>query len=142
VIPRLARELRNDLPEVKGFSERNIKLMVQFAHEYSAPFDKHRELANNYIDQAARLLVVGYGFNDDHLQTHLVKRIRDGLPTIILTRTPSGIAKTLAEESPNCVCLSEPSGESGVSVLAKGVSFERTGDNIWDIGTLAKELLG
>ena len=34
VIPRLARELRNELPEVKGFSERNIKLMVQFAQEY------------------------------------------------------------------------------------------------------------
>ncbi len=36
VIPRLARELRNELPEVKGFSERNIKLMVQFAQEYPA----------------------------------------------------------------------------------------------------------
>lgn len=38
VIPRLARELRNELPEVKGFSERNIKLMVQFAHEYPELF--------------------------------------------------------------------------------------------------------
>src|SRR5438094_763711 len=38
VIPRLARELRNELPEVKGFSERNIKLMVQFAHEYPSAF--------------------------------------------------------------------------------------------------------
>jgi predicted nuclease of restriction endonuclease-like (RecB) superfamily len=38
VIPRLARELRNELPEVKGFSERNIKLMVQFAREYPAAF--------------------------------------------------------------------------------------------------------
>ncbi|MFI5386881.1 MAG: PDDEXK nuclease domain-containing protein [Fimbriimonadales bacterium] len=38
VIPRLARELRNELPEVKGFSERNIKLMVQFAHEYRDAF--------------------------------------------------------------------------------------------------------
>ena len=25
VIPRLARDIRNELPEVKGFSERNIK---------------------------------------------------------------------------------------------------------------------
>lgn len=39
VIPRLARELRNELPEIKGFSERNIKLMVQFAHEYPEAFD-------------------------------------------------------------------------------------------------------
>jgi predicted nuclease of restriction endonuclease-like (RecB) superfamily len=34
VIPRLARDIANDMPEVKGFSERNIKLMTQFAAEY------------------------------------------------------------------------------------------------------------
>jgi predicted nuclease of restriction endonuclease-like (RecB) superfamily len=34
VIPRLARDLRNELPEVKGFSERNIKLMTQFCRQY------------------------------------------------------------------------------------------------------------
>jgi predicted nuclease of restriction endonuclease-like (RecB) superfamily len=38
VIPRLARDLRNELPEIKGFSERNIKLMVQFYHEYPVLF--------------------------------------------------------------------------------------------------------
>lgn len=38
VIPRLASELRNDLPELKGFSERNMKLMVQFAREYPNAF--------------------------------------------------------------------------------------------------------
>jgi hypothetical protein len=34
VIPRLARDLRNELPEMKGFSERNIKLMTQFSRQY------------------------------------------------------------------------------------------------------------
>lgn len=34
VIPRLSQDIRNELPEVKGFSERNIKLMVQFYREY------------------------------------------------------------------------------------------------------------
>lgn len=35
VIPRLSRDLRNDLPEVKGFSERNIGYMIRFAREYA-----------------------------------------------------------------------------------------------------------
>jgi predicted nuclease of restriction endonuclease-like (RecB) superfamily len=34
VIPRLAKALKNELPEVKGFSERNIGLMVRFYREY------------------------------------------------------------------------------------------------------------
>ena len=35
VIPRLATDLKNELPEEKGFSERNIKRMLRFYHEYS-----------------------------------------------------------------------------------------------------------
>ena len=34
VIPRLARDLRNELPEEKGFSERNFKQMLAFHREY------------------------------------------------------------------------------------------------------------
>ena len=34
VIPRLARDLHNELPEEKGFSERNIKRMLAFHREY------------------------------------------------------------------------------------------------------------
>jgi predicted nuclease of restriction endonuclease-like (RecB) superfamily len=34
VLPRLAIDLRNELPEVKGFSVRNLMLMTQFAREY------------------------------------------------------------------------------------------------------------
>jgi predicted nuclease of restriction endonuclease-like (RecB) superfamily len=37
VIPRLARELRNELPEIKGFSERNIGRMIAFYREYPGP---------------------------------------------------------------------------------------------------------
>lgn len=34
VIPRLARDLHNELPEEKGFSERNIKRMLAFYRQY------------------------------------------------------------------------------------------------------------
>jgi hypothetical protein len=34
VIPRLARDMHNELPEEKGFSERNIKRMLAFYREY------------------------------------------------------------------------------------------------------------
>lgn len=36
VIPRLARDIRNELPEVKGFSERNIGYMIRLVREYGA----------------------------------------------------------------------------------------------------------
>ena len=35
IIPRLARDLHNEVPEEKGFSERNIKRMLAFYREYA-----------------------------------------------------------------------------------------------------------
>lgn len=37
VIPRLSTDLHNSLPEVKGFSQRNIGYMIRFAREYGSP---------------------------------------------------------------------------------------------------------
>lgn len=37
VIPRLARALKNELPELKGFSERNIDRMIAFYRQYPRP---------------------------------------------------------------------------------------------------------
>ncbi len=36
VIPRLSRDLHNELPEIKGFSESNLNRMVRFYREYPA----------------------------------------------------------------------------------------------------------
>lgn len=37
VIPRLSADLKNELPEQKGFSERNLGYMIRFAREYGEP---------------------------------------------------------------------------------------------------------
>ncbi len=108
---------------------------------YSAPFDKHRELANNYIKQATHLLVVGYGFNDDHLQTHLVRQIEDGTPTLILNRSLNAKVKDLADRSPRCVCLAERLASTGVIMKTSGCEVELGGLDLWDLGVLTKELL-
>lgn len=34
VIPRLSRDLRNEPPGIKGFSERNLDRMIRFYREY------------------------------------------------------------------------------------------------------------
>lgn len=108
---------------------------------YNAPFDKHRDLANDNIKQAARLLVVGYGFNDDHLQTHLVKKIQDGTPTLVLNHSISRKVEQLAEQAPCCVCLSHSAVGPGVSMVKNGARLEHSGHDLWDLGVLAKELL-
>ena len=52
VIPRLASDLKNELPELKGFSERNIKRMLRFYREYPL-----MQQATAIVPQPAALLV-------------------------------------------------------------------------------------
>lgn len=62
VIPRLAGDLKNELPEVKGFSERNIKRMLRFYREYQ---DLPQPVTNNVsgnpvaIEKACDEIAVG-----------------------------------------------------------------------------------
>lgn len=54
VIPRLASELQNDVPRIKGFSTRNIKLMVQFAHEYPEAFAEFESIGQPPVAQLSK----------------------------------------------------------------------------------------
>ena len=57
VIPRLARELHNELPEEKGFSERNIGRMIAFFRAYpDLPTFCHRLWQNHFRFQKCRRL--------------------------------------------------------------------------------------
>lgn len=114
---------------------------TKYRRGYETPFDKHRELANEYVRNAARLLIVGYGFNDDHLQQHLEQKIRDGTPTLIFTHTASNKIIDLASTAPQCYCISKPSGWDGAALLCRHTTVEHQGPNLWDIGTMAQEIL-
>jgi hypothetical protein len=108
---------------------------------YDAPFDKHRDLANDYIKSAARLLVIGYGFNDDHLHTHLLNRIQGGTPTLVMTRSANENTRAMLAAAPRCVCLSKPTAGTGVEVVTKDTRFEQQGKDLWDLGIMTQELL-
>ncbi len=42
IIKQLAIDIKNELPEEKGFSERNLKFMVQFYNEYNQYFGNEK----------------------------------------------------------------------------------------------------
>jgi len=56
VIPRLAVDLKNELPEQKGFSERNLKRMVRFFREYPGLAEKGPQAAALLTETRNRVL--------------------------------------------------------------------------------------
>lgn len=107
----------------------------KFRSGYESPFDKHREKGNDAIDKARLILVIGYGFNDDHLETHLTPRIRTGVKTLMLALSLSQKARNLALENKNVIAIesAERSGIKGSCVIADGVEHFFPGVDYWDV---------
>jgi SIR2-like domain len=115
----------------------------KFRNGYESPFDRHRERANSAIDRASRFLVIGYGFNDDHLETHLTPRIRGGVPALLLTYVLSPNALKLASECPNVIAIQHAmiAGKAGASVFMDKSEFHIADLPLWELETFISEVL-
>lgn len=108
---------------------------------YDPPFDTHRDKANTEIDRASRFLFIGYGFNDEHLQTHLEPRLRNGIPAVIITRSLSAKAKCLVSSCPGMMALTEREDGAGSLVITSGNEHFVPGSRIWDVESFVSEVL-
>ena len=115
----------------------------KFRNGYESPFDLHRSRANEAIDRAGRFLVLGYGFNDDHLETHLSPCIKGGKPTLMLTRTLSPVARQMALIYANVIALEhgKVAGAAGTTVIVDQKEFFFPGAGMWDVGSFVTEVL-
>lgn len=115
----------------------------KFRNGYESPFDHHRSRANEAIDRASRFLILGYGFNDDHLETHLSPAIRGGKPTLLMARTLSASAEALATGHANVIALDcvNQSGADGTRVIINKNHLFFPNLALWDVHTFIQEVL-
>jgi hypothetical protein len=107
---------------------------------YDPPFDAHRDRANREIDNASRYLIIGYGFNDEHLQTHLEPRLHEGKHALLVTRSLSPKAASLIPKAPNLVAISQSATKGTLATTAAG-AFEFPDSEMWDVANLVQEVL-
>ena len=109
----------------------------KFRTGYDRPFDKHRERANSEIDKASRFLIIGYGFNDDHLETHLSTHLKNGRPALVLTHCLSDNGKRLIENCNGMIALTalDDPDVKGLKVYHSGNEYLFPGPDLWDVGT-------
>ncbi len=107
---------------------------------YNSPFDIHRTKANSAIANAQKFIIIGYGFNDDHLETYLKQRIAHGVPTLILTRSLSQNAKNIIRGKENVISISsfKDSTNSGSEIMFNNKIYKIPNKHWWDIENLIK----
>ena len=99
VIPRLALDIRNELPEVKGFSARNIDRMLAFARAYPQPADFSPQ-------PVAKLL--GAPSSPQPVPAKTAKSTKEMQPA--LAQTPAGFSPQAVAKSPDSLLWLVPWG--------------------------------
>lgn len=110
---------------------------------YEEPFDYHIGKMGQEIDNAKRLIFIGYGFNDNHLETHLNKPENISKPKLIVTRTLYSNAKKIVENSPNTIAIEEMkinNKSCGTRICFEKQIHEIKDKKMWDIAELIKEV--
>jgi len=138
--------LVNDEPIFSSIISDARKLMItpgvnKFRGGYDRPFDAHRELANREIDKASRYLIIGYGFNDDHLQVHLEQQLNNGKPAVILTHGITEKTREYLAERENIWAVVSRDAIPGFKLIIGINEFEFDDLNIWDLEGFVKEVL-
>ncbi|OPG16959.1 SIR2 family protein [Ferroacidibacillus organovorans] len=103
--------------------------------------NRHRELANQCILRAESVLVIGYGFNDDHLQTVLYDRIKDGMECLVLTKVLSEQGRQWIKSFPNMIALEQGENDSTTRWYARG-SYGEWDGRFWSLDYFVHSVIG
>ncbi len=113
----------------------------KFRGGYERPFDSHRELANKAISSGTRFLIIGYGFNDDHLQVHLNNQLEKGKQAVILTHSISKEFRGYIKDKNNIWVLCSKSSGDGFQLIIGNDEYVFDNVNIWDLKVFVNEVL-
>lgn len=103
---------------------------------YEAPYSEQRARANAAITDASAMFFVGYGFNDDHLQTHL----RPEVPTVVISKTLTEKARAYLSRNPSAVGI-ESADDVNRCLVTQGTTQFELEHPLWDLNHLVKEVL-
>lgn len=111
----------------------------KYKEGYSDPFDTHRTRANQEINQAQRYIIIGYGFADSHLETHLIQQLNTGKQALILTYALSPKAYRLIKTCQNVIGICSD-GKSGSVIITQAEETVFPALNLWDLEYMIEEV--
>jgi hypothetical protein len=126
------------LGELKGQRAIITPGLSKYRAGYNEPFNTHRNEANTQLASSSKLIILGYGFNDDHIEaTSLVPTLRSGKEALIVARELSDNAKKIISEMPKVSALeaSNLGGPTGTRIYHGGEITE-IDENWWDLNGL------
>ena len=115
----------------------------KFQDAYKEPYRTLIARSDESIEKADSFLVVGFGFNDEHLTPKIEGRIKQGIPIVIVTKEATDSCKNKISSSSQ-YCLFEESGnQTKVTFREKSEKLERyiyIDDDYWSLNKFMEVL--
>jgi len=101
-------------------------------------FDEMRTAMNAALAGAQALLCIGFGFNDDHLQGAIKRRLAEGMPAIIVTRDPTPNIEQMLDEHPHVIAVFK---DSDGAVCRWNGNVQQTLEPLWRLDDFLKKFV-
>ncbi len=117
--------------------------LTKYQHGYQQQYDQQRTAASTELMKASRVLVIGYGFNDDQLEQSWCPTLATEKKLILVTKSLTQNAERLLKASPNMLAITEAAGtDTAGSALHRGCNEPMfIARELWSITGLYKEII-
>jgi len=102
---------------------------------------EHLHHMDHAFKEAQSLLIIGYGFNDQHLEAHLRRSLEKGTPALCVTYSLSkDVLQEFIAPHPNMTCITSD-GTTGCFVQTGGIEQYYPDDDIWRLDRFVSEFI-
>lgn len=103
----------------------------KYRSTHKSPYRELMQLSDNAIKKAQSFLVVGFGFNDEHITPLVRKKTKAGTPIVIVTMKVTDTAKVELEKAKNVVFVEADSDitKSHIQIRDNGVETSESVEN-------------
>lgn len=110
-------DLGGDIRYLQNIAHASIPQIIcpgknKYQEAYKSPYRELIQKSDQYINSAESFLVVGFGFNDEHLTPRIKSKIKKGTPIVIITKAVSETCLVEIAGAEKYVLLEEESGDS------------------------------
>lgn len=91
----------------------------KYQQAFNEPYRSLIQISDELIQNSKSLLVIGFGFNDEHLTPKIKDKLRKGEPIVILTKEITTTTKELLQDSINYLTIEQSKCENSTRISYK-----------------------
>lgn len=109
----------------------------KYQEAYNSPYRELIQKADNTIKEASSFLVVGFGFNDEHLTPKIKSQVKKGVPIVLITKQVTESTLEELKDAEKYIFIEEASNEkTRITYKANKsdqVQIEELEGNFWQL---------